>query len=569
MGGVVTARGIGRGASVRTFVVLVTMALVAAMASVAGAAQGKTGPPVKAAGMGTKAALASENCGPDGLLAYPYQQRAPCTRPLKQGESNGGATYTGVTKDTIKIVVLVGTPEQQATARNTPGGSAPVDRGTGGPGSTEDSYRGWNEVFVHSFNTWGRTVELEFVTPTGADEAGQHADALKIADMDPFFVINAAPAANGGGQVFAADLVAKKILVHQGGATNDEAKRQAPYRWLGGFDSNASAVNGAQVVARMLNGGKAKWSGDYVDDKRTFGAIYPERGIDFKYFTDTFADEGAKLAIEPLEYAVPLDSTAVTASNQQSAPTIMAKLKDAGVTTVLNYASFAMAQELFKAAESLDYHPEWFFPGMNAQDIEITARILNGIAPEQMKHVFGIGSLPLIVDDIEDPQVSWFNWYWGPNQAVYAAGPVSPLYTFYSGAMLAGPKLTPQTFQQGLFAMPAFGGAASNQVQSFMFGYGRTSGLPYDQYSQVGLDYALMWWNPDEEGKGKIIFDEGKGKFMYPNGAKRFSAGQWKKGEPDLFDPSTSISHFTELPENDQVPDYPCNGCPSTDGTAS
>jgi len=132
--------------------------------------------------------------------------------------------------------------------------------------------------------------------------------------------------------------------------------------------------------------------------------------------------------------------------------------------------------------------------------------------------------------------------------------------------MLAGPKLTPQTFQQGLFAMPAFGGAASNQVQSFMFGYGRTSGLPYDQYSQVGLDYALMWWNPDEEGKGKIIFDEGQGKFMYPNGAKRYSAGQWKKGEPDLFDPSTSISHFTELPKNDQVPDYPCNGCPSTDG---
>ena len=62
------------------------------MATVAGA-QGKEGPPVKAAGMGTKAALESENCGDDGLLAYPYQQRAPCVRPLKKGESNGGATY--------------------------------------------------------------------------------------------------------------------------------------------------------------------------------------------------------------------------------------------------------------------------------------------------------------------------------------------------------------------------------------------------------------------------------------------------------------------------------------------
>jgi hypothetical protein len=228
-----------------------------------------------------------------------------------------------------------------------------------------------------------------------------------------------------------------------------------------------------------------------------------------------------------------------------------------------------MAQELFKAADSLDYHPEWFFPGMNAQDIEITARILGGVAPDQMEHVYGIGSLPIIVDGIDDPQIDWFNWYWGPDQAVYAAGPVSPLYTLYAGISLAGPKLTPQTFQQGLFAMPAFGGAASGQVQSFMFGYGRTSGLPYDEYSQVGLDYALMWWNPDESGKGKILFDEGEGKFMYPNQAKRYSAGQWPKGEPKLFDPSNSISHFTELPASDEVPDYPCTGCPSTDGTAS
>ena len=571
MAEVVTARAARRRTLVRTCAGLVVLALVAAMASVAGAAQGKTGPPVKAAGMGTKAALASENCGPDGLLAYPYQQRAPCVRPLKKGESNGGATYSGVEADSVKVVVLVGTEAQQTAARSAPGQSAPVDRGTGGPGSTEDAYRGWNEVLAHSFNTWGRTVELEFVTPSGPDEASQHADALKIAEMKPFFVVNAAPTnpASGGGQVWAADLVAKKIITHQAGATNEEAGRQAPYRWLGGFDTNAAAVNGAQVVARMFNGGKAKWSGDFVDEKRTFGAIHPETGIDFEFFTDTFAKEGGKLALEPQAYPVPLDAAEVTASNQQTAPTLVAKLKDAGVTTVLNYASFAMAQELFKAADSLDYHPEWFFPGMNAQDIEITARILNGIAPEQMKHVYGIGSLPLIVDNITDPQVNWFNWYWGPNQGVYAAGPVSPLYTLYAGIQLAGPKLTPQTFQQGLFAMPAHGGAASNQVQSFMFGYGRTSGLPYDEYSQVGLDYALMWWNPDEEGKGKIIFDEGKGKFMYPNNAKRYSAGEWPKGEPKLFDPSNSISHFTELPESDKVPDYPCKGCPSTGGTSS
>ena len=36
----------------------------------------------------------------------------------------------------------------------------------------------------------------------------------------------------------------------------------------------------------MFVGETAKWSGDYADKKRTFGAIYPDRGIDFDYFTE-------------------------------------------------------------------------------------------------------------------------------------------------------------------------------------------------------------------------------------------------------------------------------------------
>jgi hypothetical protein len=120
-----------------------------------------------------------------------------------------------------------------------------------------------------------------------------------------------------------------------------------------------------------------------------------------------------------------------------------------------------------------------------------------------------------------------------------------------------------------MFSIPLRGGAASNQVQSFMNGYGPTPNLPYDVYSQVGLDYAIMWWNPTEPGKGKIAFDEGVGKFMYIDDAKRYAAGvkgaEWKKGEPVLFDASNSISQFNGLPESDKVPDYPCNGCPSSD----
>ena len=320
-----------------------------------------------------------------------------------------------------------------------------------------------------------------------------------------------------------------------------------------------------QFAARQLKGETAKWSGDFVDKKRVFGAIHPERGIDWEFFTKTAKQEGFKLAPgTDLVYSVPLDSATATQVQQQEAPNLVAKLKDSGVTTVMLYTAINVTPYLFKAADSLDYHPEWVFPGFGISDVEITARILLSPYPEQMKHVFGIGTIPPNVEGIDDPQVVWFKWYWGPNTGVYSFTPVAPLYTLYAGVMLAGPKLTPKLFQQGLFAMPANGGAASNQVQSYMFGYGRTSGLPYDEYSVVGLDYAVMWWSPTDTGKGKLVLDEGTGRFRYIDGAKRYHAGQWKKGEPKLFDKSNSIAQFDSLPASDAVPDYPCKGCPST-----
>ena len=80
---------------------------------------------------------------------------------------------------------------------------------------------------------------------------------------------------------------------------------------------------------------------------------------------------------------------------------------------MLLFTTFPMNQAVLKAADTLEYHPEWVFSGMGAQDIEITTRILNTASPEQMKHTFGLGNLPLYIADIEDPQRVWFNWYWG------------------------------------------------------------------------------------------------------------------------------------------------------------
>ena len=64
-------------------VIVVLIATALASSSVAGA-QVKVGPSVPAAGVGTAAAKNSPNCGPDGMLAYPYRA-APVHASAEEG----------------------------------------------------------------------------------------------------------------------------------------------------------------------------------------------------------------------------------------------------------------------------------------------------------------------------------------------------------------------------------------------------------------------------------------------------------------------------------------------------
>ena len=553
----------------RGFVVIgcVALAVVAAPATlVVHAAQAATVKPVAAAGIGTEAARNAPWCDPkDARIAIPHQSRPRCVRPLEKGESNGGATYAGVDKDSIKVVAIVPTKEQQRAAVGQPGVVPPTNRATNAPGYLEDAVVDWLTVLEETHPTWGRKIEFVVFNPTGTSEEAQRADALAVIAMKPFAVMNAAVTSNtatGAGPAFVAAIASAKILVFTATGTNQDAAAQAPYRWQAVFDNDASAVNGAEFIGKALVGETAKWAGDPAlrTKTRVFGAIYPDRNLTFDYFEDTFAKhKGAKLTTK-VQYTVPLDPGMIAASNQQEAPILMAKLKEEGVTSVIVYTSSAMVREAMKAATNLNYFPEWIFPGLGVLDLEVITR---GFDPAQLPHAFGIGSLLINVANGTDPATTYFNWYWGTNQGTYSAGVLSYLKMFITGVMQAGPKLTPQTFQQALFSGGPSGGAASNSVQSYMSGFGRSAGLPYDEYSTIGLDYAMMWWNPNATGKSKISPVEGKGMFMYLNNGKRYHAGQWPKGEPKFFDPGASIMQFDTMPPTEIPKDYPCKGCPS------
>ena len=119
-----------------------------------------------------------------------------------------------------------------------------------------------------------------------------------------------------------------------------------------------------------------------------------------------------------------------------------------------------------------------------------------GVPRRAVGHTFGISNLsPCVLPDPTPPPpqksltvlTNPLNWYWGEGVGhVERRASRATSSGCSTGIQAAGPKLTPKTFQQGLFSIPASGGAAQGYPTGCFTGYGRTSGLPYDEYLSTG-----------------------------------------------------------------------------------
>lgn len=544
----------------RRFLVPLVLTASIATASFAGAEAVAVGVPNAGAGIGTSAALSGPNCDPDtGRVKLPYTGIPECVRELADGQSNGGATAPGVTADAIEVVVLVWNDEQAAAAV----GVAPRDQAIGARGTQEDAVLDTARLFEHATYQWGRKVEYTFVTSSGSDEAAQRADAVTVATMKPFLVLNLA-----GGSTFDSQVASRKIVVlTSGNATKEQTTSLAPYLWAQQPDPDGAATNAAEFIGKSLAGRPAKWAGDeeLQQRNRTFGVVYPPTIIDYPGFEAALGKYGADEPAVKIEYTPPNEGTSESnlTANREIAPTIITRLKTEGVNNVILLTQNLMTQALLEAATEQEFQPEWTITGYGVNDFDYFARMFD---QEQYAHAFGIGSLPPAVLDSPDYTAVLFQWYWGPSQGTVQAQTTGLLASLYSGIQMAGPKLTATTYQRGLFTSPPVGGAAEDQVTTIQRAYGKSAGLPYDEYHQSGTDFGLIWWDAAAEGPSNIFPVEGTGKLRFLNGARRYTAGNWPKGEPRFFDESSSVLLFDGIPASDQPPAYPCEGCPSTGG---
>jgi hypothetical protein len=259
-----------------------------------------------------------------------------------------------------------------------------------------------------------------------------------------------------------------------------------------------------------------------------------------------FEDNLATYKVKPaavLSYKSPLDLL-------NDAPSLIAKLKSSGVTSVVFSGDPLAPGALAGAAANQQWFPEWIVTGTAYTDTNVFGRTYD---PREWRHAFGITFLPARTDPKLSGTKFLYQWFFGrPTPASTGAqltvGDFTLLYSVLQGI---GPTVTPQVFGQALFVAAPTARAITQPSVS----YGNKGLWPHPDY--LGIDDATeIWWNPVATGPDELQ-RQGRGMFEFVAGGKRYLPGQWPTTSPDVFDPKGAVTLYTTVPKAEEVPNYP------------
>jgi hypothetical protein len=495
------------------------------------------------AAAGAKAGL-DPNCDPvTGRIRIPSVYSPPCV-PAFSGP-NGGATYQGVTADTITVAAYIPQTDAATKAILVAGGDNDSDQ------QVAQDYADYTALFQRHMQTYGRKVKVVPVFASGPtnDDSAAKADAVKIAkQIHAMFVWN-----NPASNAFVEELVADHVVcICTTTLPSSYYLNRAPYVWGQGLPDETQAYTmRAEMIGKQIAGRKAQWAGDAplrLKD-RSFGLIWYNTGDNQYAPGERFFEQ--QLATYNVHLVDQVSYVFDPGSAQQTAQTIMSKFSSEGITSVIFVGDPIYPVFYTSAATKQSYHPEWIITGSALTDTTFFGRTYD---KTQWNHAFGLSLLGArIPRQLADP-TRIYNWQYHHAQPGPAtAGVIYPwTWMTFTGIQLAGPNLNPQTFKQGLFSYPvspAHGGIASPTAS-----WGRHL-WPYDDYNLYD-DSTEIWWDNLAQGPDELD-NNGVGMYRYIDLGKRYLPGQLPAATFKGFDPANTATLYKQLPPPDQFPDYP------------
>ncbi|HEX5945337.1 MAG TPA: hypothetical protein VFY82_03640 [Acidimicrobiales bacterium] len=488
------------------------------------------------------------NCDTElGTIMLVSVYAPPCVEAF-DGD-NGGATSPGVTEDEIKIVYYQSDPAlDPLTAATVAEAGADVD-----PELSTRTVQGYVDLYNKLFETYGRTVDVEIFMGTGAgdDVEAARADAITIAEMEPFAVIGGPQQSSA---VFAGELASRGIVcgpLCTQAVPEDIVEEYQPYLWQSLQTPDQGVRSAAGAIGAFAGPGKAEMAGDPAiqEQDRSYALVhYDNADGDHQPVFEEFVDE---LEAVGIDLTTDIEFTLDLARGQENARTYIGKLMDEGVTTIIYYGDPITPGALTREATAQDYWPEWILGPSLLMDTTIFARLTDG---EQWKNGFGVSTTPARGPLEMTDAFRIYRWAYGEDPPSNTARILEPpVRTMFTGIHMAGPELTPESFRDAMFRTPPAGGGPTQPL---------VSRGDHDIWPELDWggndDGTLIWWDPTATGIDETG-NEGVGMYRYANGGRRFTMENRPTSldEIGLFDVEASVTTYDEIPEEDQVPDYP------------
>jgi len=307
-------------------------------------------------------------------------------------------------------------------------------------------------------------------------------------------------------------------------------QQYAPYLWEYPEAPDDEFADTGRFVCAQLAGKKASLSptATIASQQRKFGLIneYDQTPdpVSTAPLTQQLASCGVKLAATET-YVDQDDSNAAQEEGSIidfSTDAVLA-MKEAGVTTVLCSCLNVDEVELGLPveADNQGYYPEWLLTS-SENDVDIVVKTL-WPPGDQRDALLGLTFTPAEVP-YPDATLNWALQAVDPGFQVDDASPVFANYQhFYfemlmlaSGIQMAGPDLTPASFQRGLEATD-FPNPFSPQREGAV-------DLPGSSHSMT-TDAAVTWWSNNAPSPYP---DDPLGAWCYVDGGERFSATNWQ-----------------------------------------
>lgn len=462
--------------------------------------------------------------GPPPLRQIEDPQSPPCIA-YWTGD-NGGATWKGVTRDSVYIAVP--TPE-----------------------NVQNKYNALVKFFNNRFQFYGRKLVLEFCSSSGggsgsSDEANQNADAALAAAgcNGPAPFASTFYRQNNGAHYMPAMACRYKIPVVGSYSPYDSKflNRCPGLQFQYPMEVDEEFANLGEWVCNRLVGRKAQWSTGFdgqappkalADQIRKFGVLLePFTEDDPVARPDALNPITARL--KACGAPVSNDTIIVNPVNglydPATAQNAMLQLKTKGVTSVICMCNFFSFGSLQRGATTAGYHPEWITSTFGLNDVPSSFTLGAG-PPDQMQHTFGVTFQPRVVKPLLNPYnvaMAEGDPSIAPDQLSTVEGALEvyrALLVLASGIQMAGPKLTPDTFRDGLRNT-----VFPNPITQTMAGF---VGFKPNGYSMT-KDGAEWWWST--RARGPFSDSAAKsGAVCYLDGGRRYELGGWPKGEPPFF----------------------------------